>query len=288
MLGDRLAEPGLLRPAKTMRRCCVLTTWQVVVATLASFLSGVRRTEYCTRTPAIATFGPVPQSAALAVSALADRAPLDARRTSRCSPAGPGDAEGAVGTSRVITEPAAVQASSPMVTGATKTVSLPVLTLSPMMRRVLLEAVVVGGDVAGADVGVVADVGVADVAQVRHLAALAHAARLDLDEGARLGALGELGARPDVGERTHGAAVADDALEQVGPDDARAVADDDVAQVAAGADLAGARPRSSPGRSCLRAGGCRDRRRRRSRRRSWPGLRRSRPRASATRRSGRA
>ena len=43
-----------------------------------------------------------------------------------------------------------------------------------------------GGDVAGADVGVVADRRVADVAQVRDLAALPYHACLDLDEAARV------------------------------------------------------------------------------------------------------
>src|SRR5215207_5199130 len=42
---------------------------------------------------------------------------------------------------------------------------------APDRRSVLVAAVVVGGDVAGADVGVLADVGVADVGQVRHLRA---------------------------------------------------------------------------------------------------------------------
>ncbi len=45
----------------------------------------------------------------------------------RATPRAPG------GTSQVITEPAAVKAPSPMVTGATMVVSLPVRTLSPMV-----------------------------------------------------------------------------------------------------------------------------------------------------------
>jgi hypothetical protein len=64
----------------------------------------------------------------------------------RAMPSAPG------GTSSVITEPAPVNASSPTVTGATNTVSLLVLDVVADRRAVLADAVVVGGDVARADV----------------------------------------------------------------------------------------------------------------------------------------
>src|SRR5215204_1714203 len=60
--------------------------------------------------------------------------------------------------------------------------------VGPDRRAVLLDAVVVRGDVARADVRVLADVRVADVAQVRDLRPTADVRVLDLDEGAGLGA----------------------------------------------------------------------------------------------------
>ena len=68
-------------------------------------------------------------------------------------------------------------------------------------RAVLAEAVVVGGDVAGADVGALADVGVADVGEVRHLGARADDALLDLDVGAGPRAGPQVGC-PGAGRRT--------------------------------------------------------------------------------------
>ena len=105
--------------------------------------------------------------------------------------------------------------------------------------RVLVVAVVVGGDVAGGDVAVPADDRVADVAEVRHLAALADAAVLDLDEGAGLGALGQHRVGTDVGEGADVAAGADDALVEVRADHPGAVADERVLEEAAGTHLAG-------------------------------------------------
>ena len=104
------------------------------------------------------------------------------------------------GTSVVMMEPAPVIASSPIRTGATNTQSEPVLTRAPIQVRCLREAVVVGGDVAGADVGVLADVGVADVRQVRHLGALAQDRVLELHVGADAGAVAEHRAGAQVGE----------------------------------------------------------------------------------------
>src|SRR4051794_6931293 len=60
------------------------------------------------------------------------------------------------------------------------------LDVGPDLGAVLALAVVVRGDVAGADVGVLAHVGVADVGQVRDLGAAADRRVLDLDEGAGL------------------------------------------------------------------------------------------------------
>src|SRR5690606_20348027 len=59
-------------------------------------------------------------------------------------------------------------------------------------RAVLVDVVVVGRDGARAEVDALADLGVADVRQVRHLAARADRRVLDLDEGSRLRAIGEL------------------------------------------------------------------------------------------------
>src|SRR5207342_1155535 len=73
---------------------------------------------------------------------------------------------------------------------------------------VLLLAVVVGEDRAGADVGALADLGVADVRQVWNLGAVADLGVLGLDEGADLAADTERGARPEVGERANGRAGA--------------------------------------------------------------------------------
>ena len=65
----------------------------------------------------------------------------------------------------------------------------------------LRDAVVVGEDRAGADVGALADLGVADVGQVRDLGAVADLGVLGLDERADLAAGAELGARA-AGRRT--------------------------------------------------------------------------------------
>ena len=67
---------------------------------------------------------------------------------------------------------------------------------------VLVHAIVVGGDGAAADVGVVAEPGVAHIAQVRHFGAVADVRLLHLDECAGLGVLAELVARTQVGPRS--------------------------------------------------------------------------------------
>src|SRR5690606_41919872 len=66
----------------------------------------------------------------------------------------------------------------------------------------LVDAVVVAGDGAGADVGLAADAGVAEVAQVVGLAALGHDLVLGLDEVADAHALREHGAGPQARVRT--------------------------------------------------------------------------------------
>src|SRR6185503_12550023 len=66
---------------------------------------------------------------------------------------------------------------------------------------VLLGAVVVAGDGAGADVDARADLGVADVGEVVGLRARTEAARLDLDEVADVHLLGQARARPQAGVR---------------------------------------------------------------------------------------
>ena len=106
-----------------------------------------------------------------------------------------------------MTLPAAVQASSPTVTGATSVVSTLPLHAGADRRAVLVDAVVVGGDRGGAEVRALADVGVADVGEVRDLGARADVGVLDLDERADLRALAQDGAGAQVGERADADAV---------------------------------------------------------------------------------
>ena len=144
---------------------------------------------------------------------------LDVLLVARAIPSAPS------GTSPVITEPAPVYARSPTPTGATNEVWTPVFTSFPMLRPVLLAAVVVRGDRAGAEVGPLADVGVPDVGQVGHLRARADVRVLDFDEGADLRSLADDRARPQVGEGPHRGVAADPALGSVGVHDGGAVAD---------------------------------------------------------------
>ena len=88
-------------------------------------------------------------------------------------------------------------------------------------RHVLVHAIIVAGDRAGADVGLLADHGVAEIAQVAGLGARADLRLLDLDEIAEVHVAPELGAATDAGERP----------------DRRARADGHVLDVAEGADL---------------------------------------------------
>src|SRR3954451_4151080 len=76
-------------------------------------------------------------------------------------------------------------------------------------RAVLAEAVVVGGDGAGADVGPLPHVGVAEVGQVGDFGPGADVGVLHLHERPHLGALADHRARAQVGERAHQGAVVD-------------------------------------------------------------------------------
>ncbi|VWX51967.1 conserved hypothetical protein [Micrococcus luteus] len=88
--------------------------------------------------------------------------------------------------------------------------------VGPDHGAVLGDAVVVGGDVAAADVGVLADLGVPGVAQVGELGAAAHGHVLGLVERADLAVLPQHRARAQVGERADGRARADHGLRGVG------------------------------------------------------------------------
>src|SRR3954451_25460554 len=93
------------------------------------------------------------------------------------------------------------------------------------LRAVLGLAVVVGGDVARADVRVLADVAVADVGQVRDLRAAADRRVLDLHEGSGLGVGPQLRVRSQVGEGPDRPVVLDRRLHEVGVRDGNAVAE---------------------------------------------------------------
>src|SRR5581483_1385524 len=104
-------------------------------------------------------------------------------------------------------------------------------------RAVLVGAVVVAGDGAGADVDVPADLAVADVGEMVGLGARADAARLHLDEVADVHVPGEHGAGPDARVRAETAVRPDLGLVEVAEGlDARARPDLDVPQHAVRAD----------------------------------------------------
>ena len=106
------------------------------------------------------------------------------------------------GASFVIVEPAPMVAPAPTLTGATSIAPEPMKAPSPISVRVLVRAVVIAGDGAGADIDLLADGRVAEVGQVIGLAARAEDAVLDLDEVADVHARGQAGARPEARERT--------------------------------------------------------------------------------------
>src|SRR5229473_7598661 len=84
----------------------------------------------------------------------------------------------------------------------------PYTTLSDL-GAVLVRAVEVGRDRARADVGVLADLGIAEIGNVRHLAVLSHLRPHELGKAADVDVFGDLGAGPDLHERTAVGAVAD-------------------------------------------------------------------------------
>src|SRR6266567_333246 len=77
------------------------------------------------------------------------------------------------------------------------------------LGAVLVGAVEVGRDRARPDVGLLAKVRVAEIRNVRHLAVPPHLRPHELGEAADVDVLGDLGARPDLHERTAVGAVAD-------------------------------------------------------------------------------
>ena len=115
---------------------------------------------------------------------------------------------------------------------------------------VLVRAVVVGGDRAGAVVDPLADVGIAEVGEVVGLGAAAEGRVLDLDEVADVDLGAELGAAAQAGERTDDRACADARAEGlavdvgVGPQ-GRAGGDAGVADDAVGADASPSSPSST-------------------------------------------
>ena len=97
-------------------------------------------------------------------------------------------------------------------------------------RAVLLLAVVVGGDVAAADVGVLADFGVTGVAEVGQLGSAADGDVLGFVEGADLAGIAKHGAGPQVSERSDGGAGTDDRTGTVRAGHLGALADADIRQ----------------------------------------------------------
>src|SRR4029077_15899100 len=77
------------------------------------------------------------------------------------------------------------------------------------LGAVLVLAIEVGCDRAGADVGILAKVGVAEVRDMRDLAVPPHPGPHELGEAADVDVFGDLGAGPDLREGPAGGAVAD-------------------------------------------------------------------------------
>ncbi len=86
----------------------------------------------------------------------------------------------------------------------------------PDLGPMLVEAVIVAGDGAGADVSARADARVADISEMVNLGALADLGLLDLDEVADMGVRGERSAGPEPRERTDDRALADPARPRCG------------------------------------------------------------------------
>ncbi len=121
----------------------------------------------------------------------------------------------------MITEPAAIHASSPIDTGATNVLSTPVLTLLPIVVR-SFERVCCWFAVTFPAAMFVscADVRIAEIREVRNLRALADAGVLELDERSRLRPGLENGAGPEVAERPDVHLLSDDRVDddRVRPD----------------------------------------------------------------------
>ena len=102
----------------------------------------------------------------------------------------------------------------------------------------LVDAIIVAGDGAGADVDPGADLGIADVGQVVDLAGGAGAGILDLDEVADVVVVAQLGARAQAGEGADAVVGADPgAVDDRHRQHMGAVTDDAVLEDAVGADL---------------------------------------------------
>ena len=148
-------------------------------------------------------------------------------------------------------------APSPTSTGATSTVFEPSAGVGADLRRVLVLAVVVGGDRARADVGTRADLDVAHVGEVRHLRALADVGVLGLDERADVRVGREVGAGAQRHVRADGAALADHRLARHGLLHDRALVHDGVDEARVRADHRAARDRRCGPRGSCRAAAAR-------------------------------
>ena len=124
--------------------------------------------------------------------------------------------------------------------------------VSAHLGAVLVDAVVVGRNRAGANVGALADRGVADVREVRHFGPAAEGGVLQLDEGAHFALVADDGTRAQVGERADGCSRTDHRERAVCAAHARVLTHLAVDERRVGADHGAARDRG--GALQLRAG----------------------------------
>ena len=113
------------------------------------------------------------------------------------------------GASRVMVLPAPMVAPRPIVTGATSWRVGADESVVFDHRAILVGAVVVAGDRAGADVDVAADRGVAKIGQVVGLRAVADLGGLGLDEVADVDLVCQPGSRPQARVRPDAALLSD-------------------------------------------------------------------------------
>ena len=106
-------------------------------------------------------------------------------------------------------EPPPIVAPAPIAIGATSTTVAADVGVGADRRAVLVRAVVVGGDAAGAVVDALADVGIADVGEVVRLRARRQRRCLDLDEVADVDVGAEHRAAAQAAERADDRAGAD-------------------------------------------------------------------------------